>query len=384
MQAAVVTFDHLALAFLGCYGSLWQRTPRFDQLAAESVVFDQCYSGGAAAPGLLELADQLRQQGGTVCVQESVAGGRLDDSLRQAIINWCGASPCDPPGLLWLNNRAIRSPWSAPLDRLNDAWRNVFDEDALDAALLACGCDVPDRSSSPEERLAAALPRLTAQGVFDREACSATREFGQLRRVVYAAATSVLDDWLGEVLDLLMADCSQDRLVVVGAGRGDLTGPHSELSAGCPPLIDPLVHVPLLIRIGTAADGSRRRTLATVADVAPTLAEWFGLPPRPDERAARSLWPLLREESDSVRDELLIGSEAIGWCLRTPDFACICGPESLRTVRGDRSEPAGDRAWLFVKPDDAWDTLNVAPQHPDVTAVLLQRIRELRATRSGN
>ena len=40
-RAIVVTFDHLHLGYLGCYGNDWIETPHFDRLASRSVVFDR-------------------------------------------------------------------------------------------------------------------------------------------------------------------------------------------------------------------------------------------------------------------------------------------------------------------------------------------------------
>src|SRR5688572_23505202 len=55
MHAVVVTFDHLSLNFLGCYGNTWIDTPHFDRLAAGCVVFDNAY-GTCRAPRFPDLA----------------------------------------------------------------------------------------------------------------------------------------------------------------------------------------------------------------------------------------------------------------------------------------------------------------------------------------
>jgi len=49
MQAIVLTFDHLPVGFLGCYGNDWIETPNFDRLAAESVVFEQHFGENFSA-----------------------------------------------------------------------------------------------------------------------------------------------------------------------------------------------------------------------------------------------------------------------------------------------------------------------------------------------
>ena len=44
MNALVVSFDHLHLAYLGCYGNAGIQTPQLDRLAADAAVFDQHFT----------------------------------------------------------------------------------------------------------------------------------------------------------------------------------------------------------------------------------------------------------------------------------------------------------------------------------------------------
>lgn len=380
MQAAVITFDHLAFSFLGCYGNPSIRTPNFDELAAGSVVFDQCFGATAdrtAFDGMTRLVEALRASGGCAVVHDGRPDQAANTELRREIDTWQRESMSGSPALLWLKSSAIASPWSAPVDQILACWRESFPLHELPLALAECGIETVDAGVSPEKWLASALPRLLTSGVLLRDRLARGPLVGRLRRCVYAAAVMTLDAWLGDVLNLLNAASEPNTLLIVAAGAGDLTGPHAELSAGCPPLIDPLVHVPLLIRTGTAADGSRRGGLVSTTDLAPTLADWFHVAIPTDARTqSRSLWPLLNDESHAVRDELLIGSPALGWNLRTMDFACLCEPAQAT------NEESIDRARLFVKPDDARDTLNVARQYQAITAKYTRRIREAAPTKS--
>lgn len=379
MQAAVITFEHLAYAFLGCYGNPSLQTPNFDELAAGSVVFDQCFGASAdrdAFYGLTRLADAVRASGGRVVVQDCRTDEAPHAELSARIADWRQASHGGSPALLWLRCSAIESPWSAPLDRILAFWSESFPLEELPSALSECGIEPGDAGASPKDGLAAAWPRLMNEGWLSRDRLARSPLVGRLRRCVYAAAVLTLDSWLGQVLTLLSADDRPDTLLIVAAGAGDLAGPHAALSAGCPPLVDPLVRVPLLIRTGTEADGTRRGGLVCTNDLAPTLAEWFRVPAPIDARPdSRSLWPLLSDEVHAVRDDLLIGSPAVGWNLRTLEFACLYEP-----VQGDVDD-AADHARLFVKPDDAWDTLDVAGQYQSSTADYVRRI--LTAANSG-
>jgi arylsulfatase A-like enzyme len=42
----VIMCDSLQFNYLGCYGNDWIKTPNFDKLAKESVVFEKAYAEG--------------------------------------------------------------------------------------------------------------------------------------------------------------------------------------------------------------------------------------------------------------------------------------------------------------------------------------------------
>src|SRR5204863_9496231 len=43
-RAIVLSFDHLHLGHLGCYGNDWVETPNLDRLATQAVVFDRHFA----------------------------------------------------------------------------------------------------------------------------------------------------------------------------------------------------------------------------------------------------------------------------------------------------------------------------------------------------
>ena len=45
-NAIVVMFDSLQFNYLGCYGNTWIKTPNFDRLAREGVLFENAYTEG--------------------------------------------------------------------------------------------------------------------------------------------------------------------------------------------------------------------------------------------------------------------------------------------------------------------------------------------------
>lgn len=62
----ILTFDGLATASLGCYGSTWCRTPAIDAIAAEGTVIDRCVaSHDTAADAIAEIAAEWIQAAAT-------------------------------------------------------------------------------------------------------------------------------------------------------------------------------------------------------------------------------------------------------------------------------------------------------------------------------
>jgi hypothetical protein len=103
-------------------------------------------------------------------------------------------------------------------------------------------------------------------------------------------------------------------------------------------------------------------------DLAPTLAEWFGVA-LPGQ--GHSLAPLLHGRAEKVRDYAVAGGEASGaseWCLRTPEWALLLPgqPHPDDPDRGTR---------LYVKPDDRGEVNNVAQHHLEWAEKLEQTLR---------
>lgn len=428
MRAIVLTFDHLPRSLLGCYGNTWIETPQLDRLAAGSVVFDACYSadltlaareycglepvvppaaspwsatwhmsGGQGRPATL---DRL-QAGGvrTVLIAEagsSLADGPAFDQTSHVQGNdSTDAAPADrsfarllaaavehlraPAGvessLVWLASRGVPSPGQPPREIAGIYWEEFFDAALLAHTLAAAlGDDAsafPGPSTAdPEAWLARAVDRLPAAGLLRRGLAPELEEFQFLNRLVYAAGLSAIDAACGALLDGLDA-ANDDVLLIVAAAAGELLDQHPCVLRGCPPIIDALSHVPLIVRCGKGeAAGSRRSALVSTVDVAATLVDWFGLD-GPSARGGASLLPLMRYERETVREEIMFGAEQVGWGVRTPEFCCLCTDDT----DAPGAPPSLGRPWLFRKPDDVADIVDVADQYPAESDSLFERLK---------
>ncbi len=433
MHALVVTFEHIPPSFLGCYGNTWIETPNFDRLAAEGVVFDTCYAADlSAAAAELRGNSYAEQPGGAACWtgrswRPSKSGSALHqeapadaaptviDALVRAGVRTTLCLASSPPGsrwprfnefrtphsalsehpfaqladlgvdclrnqsapgpsLLWLHSRGVPSPWVPPREVAGMYWDEFFQPEtllvALDGAGVPLDAALPADDVDPEELLNNSINTLAAHRMLSREQVPATPDATALRRAVYAAYVSALDSWFGTLSRAWSELATDDSVLIVTAAAGDLTAPHPQVSAGCPPLVDALAHVPLLVRVGRGEPpGTRRRALVSLVDLGATLAEWFGVAFDAGDTDARSLVPLLTGAEDRVRDVVHFGADGIGWGVRTDKFSLLVPSASGSPADGDASA----RPRLFHKPDDVGDVHDVAEQHLDLVEQLVEQ-----------
>jgi arylsulfatase A-like enzyme len=105
-----------------------------------------------------------------------------------------------------------------------------------------------------------------------------------LRRVLahYYATISHVDHQVGRMIETLKSrGLYDDTLIVFASDHGEYMGYHHLLLKGGP-MYEPLVRVPLLVKLpGSEAGGERRDTLASLLDVAPMLLHRAGIEPSP-------------------------------------------------------------------------------------------------------
>jgi arylsulfatase A-like enzyme len=174
-----------------------------------------------------------------------------------------------------------------------------------------------------------------------------------------------IDNALG---NLLQALTPIDEVLLLVAGLSGSDSPRPDVPEALRPLMSERIQTPLFIRLPERRWGTRRQSLAATSDLVPTLAEWFALPATCATDAV-SLLPVVRDDVRSVRDRVVIRNENAG-AVRTPEWLLLA-PRAAETS----SAHAADSALLFRKPEDAWDVLNVSPQHPEVTNELLQLLQ---------
>lgn len=409
-NAICLVIDGLHCGYLGAYGNTWLSTPSWNRLASESLVLDFAYVDEprleslyrsywrgvhAAAPGLpsgaLEptLAERLGQAGvwtallaDDPAVSEHPLAAGFDDVLAMNETATADAAADEPPSpaadagetalvrffaqlssrldeqsdpfLLWAHCGSLGRVWDAPLDMR-----------------LALAADEVDEESEPVvlETLHETLPphRLLAADADPDDLLGYRR--------AYAAQVNLLDRCLGALMQAMQSSpWGENTLLVVLGARGFPLGEHQRLGWYDLDLHEELTHIPWMMRFPSGL-GRLRRSSALVqpADLAMTLAEWFGLeseaPAGDCPGLGRSLFPLIRGQAEAVRDRLLIVGGDGQRALRTPAWLL----RSLPAAPGEQP-PAAE---LFVKPDDRWEANEVCDRCPEVASELGAALDEL-------
>jgi arylsulfatase A-like enzyme len=154
-------------------------------------------------------------------------------------------------------------------------------------------------------------------------------------RAQYGGKLSMIDHWLGQVLDALDAtNAWEDTAVILCTDHGHYLGDtdvHGRDVWGKPglPVYKPLGHIPMLVSwpgvVPTTNDA-----LTTSTDIHATIAEVFGAPVKHTAHG-KSLVPVLKREQTQVRDWLLTGVWGREVQIVTNEWRYTRGPNGANT-----------------------------------------------------
>ena len=407
MNAIVVAFDRLPLHLLGCYGNAWISTPNFDRLAAGAVLFEEHFAEHADRSakrrawktGRYEFLGRRENQPGLLDVLEGagVATRLLDEASSDRVTDWDLGFEDAPfaalvnhagtaieelrarggAWLCWLRSRGVPLPCRPPR-ALVELYLDFAEDSAADSQQDAPRGREGRRSATPRGKDPDQQWREAVQE-FEKALAFAPEEDQGIAQPnsgepanaaivgrLAAAYVSLIDLHLGRLLDAIEPIWDDDCLLIITAAAGMHAGVVRQQPHPWPQLADEVVHTPLLIRGPQTGLGSRRRALAQTVDLPPTLCEWFGVQEGRAGQEGVSLLPIVRDEVGDVRHAAYLGDGLHVAGVRTHDFYLI--------------EPAnvaeGGRARLFVKPDDAWEIHDVAPQTPGQAETLSQMLAD--------
>lgn len=368
--AMVLTFDQLNTAFLGPYGNTWLPTPGWNELAASSLLMEQCFtphtvlrdafsqlwSGHGGSPNL---ADQLNNsQVQTAFWSDDPTVISLADSLGFSTMHSIEVPPCTQAaeeleqtvlyqqlkstleqlgsthlsGLNWIHLRAIDGPWDAPKP-LRAA---LFDEEIGEAPDWI----FPSTKTTCEPLEADDLLRW---------------------QVSYGAQIQVIDFCLQYTLGWLESLPIQHRpLLIVSSPRGCNIGTHG-VCLDSEALWTDITQIPLMIHDGDRTRCLRSQGLSSWKEIGPTLLDHFCTLGRiPDD----SLLRRIKAPGLDGRDRYLLNSAT---------------ESGLRTESWFLRLPSNSEPQLYIKPDDRNDVNEISQRLEAVTDQLLNVTLELQS-----
>lgn len=365
-NAVVLVIDRLGANMLGAYGSTWFETPNFNRLAARSVVFDQAISRTTELQAAYEGLWNPRSSSGnllTTLSDSGVSSVLLTDDADVTALNLAdrfervlpvdvnpshkvadradetelalffaqaaqAITQVEPGSCLWLHSRGLSGSWDAPVSLRTQL------ADPEDPA-------PPDLFEPPTQ-------------IFDPTVDDPDQILGYQQ--VCAAQVTMIDDFLGVILDLLESDAGESTLFCLMSTRGYPLGEHGIV--GAPPDPDQgtcyseSVHVPLMVCLPSQPQFDLIRAIRSGRLIQPAwvtdwLIDWLVGPSAEAVNRLESFATSLPEKSSELAFTV-IGQES---AIQTHAWKLI------------RSRETNE---LFAKPDDRCEINDVSRRCPGI------------------
>ena len=420
MKTIILTFDRFPLRMLGCYGNHWIETPNFDRLAVRSVVFDYHFAeclggklsrhawfdgcfhfakGSQQAPTAAEISQLLRQAKiDSTMMVECDANAPSDDTPDfEEIINVTGcdgleidhshtpfaeiisradewiatSAESDDSKLLWLKSRGVPIPWVPPdffaslyLDEL-EAELEIESDNSESMASVDTAKPTDDESTVERDE---PQPFDRICGDADGSVHPISSDEWQIARFVYAGYVTMLDVWLGRLLENIEKNLSgQPVVLIISAASGQLLGEQMAEDEAQNALPEQLVHTPLIIWNSAAEHlGNRRSDFVQTVDMLPTILDTFDIDSSHVKCDGTSLWPTVINNERIARDYVALGDAAGNTGIRTRELYLT--RTSANQTRDESAE--NEAVALFLKPDDFWDVYDASEQRSEDVARL--------------
>jgi arylsulfatase A-like enzyme len=286
----------------------------------------------------------------------------------------------------WLvRHMALRSKWQSDADTLvGQTMRGAADwvrAYTLDKPFyLHVECFDPHEPWDPPAEYARAyepdygdsLDGCIAPGSVER--CT-DRQLANIR-AAYAGEVTLVDRWVGHLLDAVReTGRMDDTAIVFTSDHGCMLGEQGQIHKGTSRLRNQVTKLPLLVRhpAGEAA-GARVAGFCQHQDIMPTALGLLG-EPVPDRVLGRSLWP--QATGGPVSPDAIVSAFCFHASVRTADWNYIRpwirpSEDEVKAWRlfGIRS----DREELYDLRADPEELTDVAADHPDVCRDLAARL----------
>lgn len=440
MNIVFICADTLRRDHLGCYGNPWIHTPRLDRLAQESLVFDRYYA--ASFPTMPTRADYFTGRWTfTYMGWAPLAPGEilLPELMQKAGYTTLGVADTpffDRQGYNYDRGfrEFIRVPGQNVEERARRAGLRRFEEDCCACATMVEAAHVlehyrkdkfflyvdtwdPHEPWNPppwyvERYLPEYDGRLIAPCYAKYQEHGFSEEDMRVARATYAGEVSMVDRWVGHLLDALEAmHLMEETAIIFTTDHGFYFGEHDGyfgkmIGTGGTygavkkaaivtqtwfrsPLYEELAHIPLMVRMPGGKPG-RVAGLASAVDLMPTVLEMAGVD-GPAIMQGQSLLPATRDPEWAGREVVFTSAPLHNLNDKTrvvDHFLRDVSQYQPVSITGRRWNlhyaAAGEPVELFDLESDPAQSRNVADEHPDevkrLHGELLQLLEDSPAT----
>jgi arylsulfatase A-like enzyme len=430
MNVILILCDTFRQDHVGLYGSSWAQTPCLDRLASQSVLFDQALAAsyptlpcraelftgrliysylnwGPLPRSEVILAELLGQAGYDTalvtdnpqyfrpdyhydrgfCTRIRIRGQVNDPYVTDAVPV---TLPCSPEKIIdearaiqYLRNASVRrGEQDYPVAQTMQTAAHWLERNARRGPffLMVDAFDPHEPWDPPQHYVDRYDPGYEGEKLF--YPCYTAADFCTEReqhhmRALYAGEVSFVDHWLGHLMERIDAlGLGEDTAVIFLSDHGIYLGEHGLVGKSGTraqfllgwPLYREAVSIPMMVRLPGVAP---RRCGAFVhpGDLMPTLLELAGVA-RPDRVQAPSLLPLLRGETDQVRDLAVSSWSFRNWSRYRPSTVWTREWSLVYWRMGIEPE-------LYHLPTDPGQCRSVYRDHPDVARELHGRYANL-------
>jgi len=222
-------------------------------------------------------------------------------------------------------------------------------------------------------------------------------------RMLYAEKITMVDRWLGKVIDRLKETGLYDNsLIIFLSDHGEPFG-HREHGHGimrkCRPWpYEELSHIPLIIHHPEKMNGRVSAFVETV-DILPTIMDFLNLKDNTRNMQGKSLLPLMRGESKKIKDFAITGYFNLSWSIITDDWSYIhwldskesLAPQKINAMVGLGTMEENTEIWtctpgsfaetpaedeLYDRKKDPYQLNNLMDQKPDIANALFVTLRD--------
>jgi arylsulfatase A-like enzyme len=414
MNIIMIMSDSFRQDHLGCYGNGWIETPNLDRLASESVVFENAYCEGlptlpvrtALFTGNYTLTNRFWQQ---LIPQDVTMAEILDEynylcamitdtyHMFKPNMNFhrgfhvyrfirgqeCDAYRSGPHGKdlnefikpEMLGTRYIRN--------LDQYLRNVRDrekeEDYFVAKVMkeAVGwlekdretdrpfflyvdCFDPHEPWDPPEPFASMYTDPNYKGpmiIQPKFGPSDWMTEEELRntRALYAGEVTLVDKWIGYLLDHLKSNGLMDNsLILFLSDHGHPHGDHGTILKATDQLYGELLRIPLMVRLPGGEHGAKRiKAVVSVVDILPTIFDIMGYHSEMELMQGKSMLPLVNGSTDRIHEYVTMGFfDSVDRCIRDEKWSYIRRPD-------------GQKCELYDLVEDPKESKNLVDEYPD-------------------